>query len=651
MNSMQLQPRMLTLLKEFMQPNMICSSNQLASILHVSSKTVRNDIKELNDILTFFGAQIDTIIGKGYQLKIENQTLFKQFLKDYIYQPTSHNEAIPTNRKQRIQYLIIRLLLAEDYLKLEHLADELYVSESSIKNDLKGVREELRQYQIKLEVRPKYGMIINATELQIRFCMSEYLFQRKGSEMELLNSNISILPEEEIQIIEQSIIEEVHDNNISFSDIGLKNLVIHLAIACKRIREQNYVSIIPDDLKVIIEQKEYDVAKQIVSKIEKALQITFPTIEIAYIAIHLLGTKMVTYQSLTGNEVKTFFNDETYQLSVAMLKKIEEQLDLHIDDDQELLFSLCLHLKPAINRYKYGMNIRNPMLDNIKLKYPLAFEAGTIAASVIKEQIGMAIDENEIGYLAIHIGAAMERLKLSGKKKRCVIVCASGIESAKLLYYNLQATFKDRLEIVDTIPYYRMNLIEYNRLDFIISTIPIKETTPIPVIQVNTFANEKDLKQIEMDLFKSETRFKLDFIHQDLIFLQQSFDSKEKVLCFLEEKLLEKGLIEKDFLPAVWRREQIAPTAFGNFVAIPHPDWPQTEQTFWAVCSLKKPIDWDGEKVQFICMLSVKKKNMDDLKYMYEILGEIINSANLLQQVLQVKTIEAFIDLIENIIK
>ena len=66
-------------------------------------------------------------------------------------------------------------------------------------------------------------------------------------------------------------------------------------------------------------------------------------------------------------------------------------------------------LKPAINRFRYGMNLRNPMLDSIKANYPVAFEAGVIAGMVLKEEMGLEIHENEIGYLALHIGAAMER--------------------------------------------------------------------------------------------------------------------------------------------------------------------------------------------------------------------------------------------------
>src|SRR5699024_5484805 len=96
---------------------------------------------------------------------------------------------------------------------------------------------------------------------------------------------------------------------------------------------------------------------------------------------------------------------------------------------------LGLHLKPAIKRHKYVMNFRNPMLADSKKNYPLAFEAGVIAGLSIESKIGIEINENEIGYLALHIGAAIERRKYKSGPKRCLIVCASGLGTAQLIYY------------------------------------------------------------------------------------------------------------------------------------------------------------------------------------------------------------------------
>lgn len=197
------------------------------------------------------------------------------------------------------------------------------------------------------------------------------------------------------------------NDRIPLSNLGLNNLIIHIAIACKRIRTQNYVSLFPEDMDHILHQKEYQAAEAIVKELESALAVTFPKDETAYIAMHLLGSKRMT-QPHCGEDTFSI-DEETGQLTFAMIEAVDRELKLGILHDKELKIGLALHVKPAISRNRYGMNLRNPMLAAIKEHYPLAFEAGIIAGMVIKEQTDIDIHENEIGYLALHFGAAIER--------------------------------------------------------------------------------------------------------------------------------------------------------------------------------------------------------------------------------------------------
>src|SRR5699024_4672057 len=154
-------------------------------------------------------------------------------------------------------------------------------------------------------------------------------------------------------------------------------------------------------------------------------------------------------QTNAGEEVvEQVLDNEMNQLVMLALDKIEEELNLDIKHDQELIMGLGLHLKPAINRYKYGMNFRNPMLADIKKNYHIAFEAGVFVRLYIESNIEIDINENEIGYLVLHIGAAIERRKYISVPKRCLIVCASGLGTAQLIYYRLKVNFEPNLNVV-----------------------------------------------------------------------------------------------------------------------------------------------------------------------------------------------------------
>lgn len=618
----------------------IVSSEYLAKLLNVSSRTIRTDLKELSALLSTHGATVKSLKGAGYQLEIHDEQRFRHLLKQLKQNEAATPQQVSGSSESRHRFLIRKLLLTEEYFRLEDLADLLYVSRPTIQNDIREVRRILKNYGLTLENRPHYGVKIKGSETQLRYCMSDYIFSRTEIAPESTHSP-SILSDEEMDLIREVILERIEVNDIILSDIALNNLVIHIAIACKRIRDERYVSFYPQEMKKIEAQKEFGVASEIVSSLERKMNHSFPFAEVAYIAVHLLGVRTIVAANMDDTEIKGMIDGEIYNLTVEILDHIEKGMQLGIRHDKELLVAFCLHLKPVINRFRYGMNLRNPMLDEIKSNYPLAFEAGILAGETIRKRLGFEIEENEIGYLAIHIGAAIERKKEQNTPKRCLIVCASGRGSAKLLYYKLQSVFGSKLDIVGTTEFYKLKQMPLDSLDFVISTIPVSEKLAVPIIHVNTFLGGADVDKIEQAI--SETGLPaIHFIRKKLVFLQQKMDNKEEVLAFMADRIQEAGLVKGPFLESVLEREAMSPTSFGNFVAIPHPMEPFVDSTFWAVCTLLKPIDWDGKPVQFVCVLCMQRSKTEDVQSMYNILLTILNNEALVQQLIKCKTYSDF---------
>lgn len=640
--------RVITLFRELMAADMPLTSDYLASINQVTSRTTREDIKNLDVLLSENGAQVKSLKGKGYELSIHDDQLFRKYLKVIVQDSPSQHQNMPDLPEERIKYLIKRLLLANKHVKLDSLADELHISRSTIQNDIRNVKEILYSYGIELKSRPNYGMKISGNELKLRFCMAEYIFDRSGkSDTDIFTSQLPWLIKENLNEISTIILEQISANDITLSDIALNNLFIHIAITYKRVQAGHHVSLYPKEYKEIIDQKEYQVAHKIVGKVEEKLQITFPEIEIAYIAIHLLGTKMVSQTNISEDGLEQVIDEEVLQLTSSILGTIEDRFMLGIKHDRELIVGLVLHLKPAINRFRYGMNIRNPMLDDIKANYPVAFEAAILAGLELEEHTGARIDENEIGYIALHIGAAMERKKIQTSPKRCLVVCASGVGSAQLIYYKLKSQFGTKLDVAGTTEYYKLNQISLTNFDFLVSTIPIPDELPIPVIQVNSILGETDIKKVE-GFVQEDDDHVLNFIKKDLVFLGKSLHTKNDVLEFLNRQLVKSDLVDEGFIEAVYEREALAPTSFGNFVAIPHPVTPQTDETFLTVCTLQKPILWGDKRVQFICLLSVEKNSSTDMQNLYSMLGQIVDDISIVQQILKCQTYD---DLIEVLVK
>ncbi|WP_094243818.1 BglG family transcription antiterminator [Tetragenococcus halophilus] len=638
------------ILQELLSSNGPLTGKYLSNILGVSSRTIRNDIRELTDFLSNKGATIHSTRGVGYELEINEKTHFNEFLKSYF---SKNFTDLPSSPKERFYDILRRLLLAEGYIKLDDLAESLYASRSTLKLDLKEIRAALDKYDLELISLPNYGLKIKGAELNRRFAISEYVFNEiKYIEKSSHNlfweeqlTNITHTSKETLIKVWDILVDQLTKNNIIMSDIAINNLFVHVAIAYKRIKNGHKIELSKEDIGNIDDKREYQVAKKIIQEIEQILDTSFPSSEIAYITIHLLGTNLVNETNFSNEKLENIMENDIQKLINKILETIDKKLGLNIKSDKELFIGLYLHLKPAINRFRYGMNTKNPLFYDIKKNYPLAFEAGIIGAQVTKQELNIAIDENEVAYLALHVGAAMERKKLIKHTNRCLIVCASGFGSAQLLRYRIEAEFPGQIEVAGTTEYYKLKDISFNKIDFIITSVPIKDPIPVPIVQVSTILRDQDLSKVKslIDGFKNELS---EFILSDNIFLDKSFSNKKEVVNFMEKMAKNRYVLPDNYKESILEREELSSTAFGNLTAIPHPISPQSNTTFLIICTLKKPIDWDGVKVQLICLLNVKKGSKEDLQSLYDTLVRVTNNNNLVQRLLQSPTPEKFLEVL-----
>ncbi|MGE5589984.1 MAG: BglG family transcription antiterminator, partial [Bacillota bacterium] len=114
-------------------------------------------------------------------------------------------------------------------------------------------------------------------------------------------------------------------------------------------------------------------------------------------------------------------------------------LGVDVADDEELIRGLILHLEPAIDRLELGVVAPNPLLDEIKAKYSGLYAVATQAAESLT-MLPAGLAEEEIGYLAVHLGAALERRSDPSRNAlRAVLVCEHGVGTAQLLASTLAA--------------------------------------------------------------------------------------------------------------------------------------------------------------------------------------------------------------------
>lgn len=607
------------------------TSEEMALKLGLSSRTIRKEMSELKSVIEKHGAVIASKTNAGYLLRIQDTKKYEHFI-----QSLSNNNPVPENSQERIQYLLETLLANDQYVKMEDLCEQMYVSRSSLTADLRAVRKQLSEYNLKLIAKPSYGIRVVGEEFNLRLCIAASTIGRieKNEDLEIRNL---------LTKINDCIQEGLKDSSLRICDITYQNLVVHIYIALKRIQEQCHVPLAKEQLGSIAEEIEYDYAKKIVQLLEKTFSITIPNAEIGYIAIHLASKRIIEHTELNDNFV---IDSGVNDVVTRMLNEIEHSYNIRFHDDFELRMVLAMHLIPFSVRMKYDMSLKNPLLKEIKTRYTLAYMVAVTACEVLKNTYHNEVNEHEIGYFALHFNLALERKRSEVIKHNIVIVCSTGRGSAQMLVYRMREEFGKYLNHIETCDVFEINNFDFTNIDYIITTVPIPYQMPRPVLMVQVFFEEKDIMAIHNLLHDKNLTSLQKYFHPDLFISNLAADNKEEAIQIMVDKIKTVKTIPNNFFNLVMERENLAFTAFGNKVAIPHPNMAVTDETFVCVAVLKKAILWDNQKVQFIFMLSLKKNTDENLQYFSKITSKLLFSAEGINEIIKKPEYSVFMNML-----
>lgn len=248
----------------------------------------------------------------------------------------------------------------------------------------------------------------------------------------------------------------------------------------------------------------------------------------------------------------------------------------------------------------------NPVLREIKGEFPNAYECAVIAADHIKENYGLVISDDELGYLSLHYNLAIDRLIQNSADSRILIVCGSGISTAKLIQKKIEKKFQVSREHITLCSMRELKTKDLSGYDMVISSVKIPFSIEKKVVYI-----EDILDDISIDSAASDRLLLKNYISNELVFFHQDFKTREEIIDFLCRKINEVCGVGEVFKQLVWKRENLSSTDIGNFVAIPHAFSMCTENTIFSLCTLKKAVKWKQRKVKYIFLISFGKRDME----------------------------------------
>jgi len=487
------------------------TAGDIASLLGVSARTVHRDLQPASEFLGSRGFTLVKQSGRG--LRVEGTAEAREQTLEALREAGS---SVLTPEGRRLS-LLRTLLGADEPIKLRALASGLKVSVGTVSRDLDEAENWLADSGLSLLRKRGYGVEVLGTEAAHRRAMSRLILENLDEAallplpeapgdlpVGLVADHVSdrlmgMIDEDRLRMVEALTGEAVERLPYAIADSAFVGLSVHVALMVERLLQGGKVEVDDDILQRLRKTVEYEHARSLARAIEEAFQIDMPEEEIAYITMHLRGTKL-----RQDGALERYF--ETSDLEVAsrvkaLIHYVGEQTGVILAGDSSLYTGLLAHIDRAIQRLRENLKIYNPLLLEIKEDYPALFDL--VNRGMQKVFVDEEIPEEEVGFVAMHFGAALDRGQGEFPQK-VLVICSAGIGSARMLASRLEKAFP-QIRLIRNTSLFELKEFDPDGFDLVVSTIPL----PFPTgsyVQVHPLLSEDEVERIRDHLREKKIR-------------------------------------------------------------------------------------------------------------------------------------------------
>ena len=501
-------------------------AGEIADALGVSAKTISRELPRMESLLGEYGLRLEKKAGSGLWLEGGSKGLAA--LREFL---SRHTDTPAYTPEERRSIIMGRLLPSEEPVKLFSLASLLKVTDGTISNDLDKLEPWFRQHALKLVRKPGLGVYVEGAEQDLRRAIIRYIYENMG-EGELLSLAYENLRGEEgkktsgaaghlLKLVKEEVIRKlegiVRDSETRLgyhlSDNAFIGLVVHLSLAVERMKKQDRIRMEEGFLADLRKKKEFRTASVLAEEIAAAFEIEVPEDEIGYIAMHLLGARS-RYREKSMGTISVMDNFHLVRMAKGIMKRASLEAGRDVERNHSLLAGLVNHLGPSVSRIKMNMDIRNPLLSEMKEHYPELMELSRKAVADMEKELGTRLPDSEVAYIAMHLGAALADTEEFRQAQHAVVVaCPTGMGTSMLLASRIRQHYGN-IRIVDQVSTLSLGKEYAHRQDveFIISTVPVPNAS-LPVVVVSPVLGAEDIRRIDLELR-----------HQNEIFLKEASD-------------------------------------------------------------------------------------------------------------------------------
>ncbi len=592
------------------------TAGELADHLGVTARSVRSYVTSVKA-----AAHPLSVIESGpagYRLDREAWSTFRSGKAVRVAEPETPQD--------RLYHLVRRLTDAPAGLGVYDLAAALFVSESTIEADLAKVRSLLPGTGLAL-ARHGGTVTLTGSETDRRRLLSRMFRDESARGLLELEAIQREFASESLGAFKTDLIAMLDGQGYFVNEYGTNAVLLHLAIAVdrhlKRVAADGEVASSSGGAAgaavgapaahaapAAATAETGPMAASLATLVIRHFGVELGATDLEYLAV-LLTTRVITpgHDRPASELVGDFVREDDLAIVRSIVRRASDEYLVELADEG-FIVRLTLHVRNLINRAHDNSFSHNPLTRSIKTSYPMTYELAVYIASELQREERIVVNEDEIAYIAMHVGAHLEQQSRREELVTCAIVCPTYYDMHLLLRERIERVLGDDLEIVSVIT---RSDVEWGKLDadLVLTTIdPPLHNDGVIVIQ--PFLTDRDIDRVRQAAsrvrrLRRRAQIKdelLQFFDESLFF--RNFYARDEVAMIraLGGRMVDQGIIDEAYVSGAIERELMSSTAFTDNLAVPHAMAMSAKRTSIAIVINDAPMDWGENRVNVVALIA-----------------------------------------------
>lgn len=457
------------------------SSAELMKKLHISQRTLRSEIREINDILKKENVHIHSFNVGGYYIKNEDKDVIRKNLERMIIE--SKQVIFPETPDERFLFAFTWLFFQKKPVSIQSAAESLYVSKTSMLETKKQIQDTIKGYHnIYLESGSR-GMWMSGDEEIKRHVLAEIInYWTYGSILmeRIITFLFGTKKYEHYISLFKALPKILLDSGYRLIDKGIEGFALDIFLSLMRV-EQGFIldkeepyqeETCIEHVCEFVEEIGYKISKEERQYLHKCLQ-----------------AKRFLYDT----DMRWEADNQFLELITNFLTVVDEKYYTRYRSNQELIEKLVIHTMKMFQRLKEGYFETNSILKDIMDNYTTEVNMANELNTLLQKQYGLTANIHEICYIALYLRA------YSYRKLTAIILCDIGESIGDNMERQIKDYCGEKIQIMKrmSLSEYRMNPVS---VDLLITgsrvyNVVLPEKTK--VIYVDYLLKEEDLKKIQ----------------------------------------------------------------------------------------------------------------------------------------------------------